>query len=49
MLGEYAADGRIQPLTTYLTGTYAGLEKWEYPIALQGGEYKGTLYAARCR
>jgi multiple sugar transport system substrate-binding protein len=45
VLGEYAADGTIQPLTQYLTGTYAGLEKWEYPIALQGGEYKGTLYA----
>ena len=45
VLGEYAADGTIQPLTQYLTGTYSGLEKWEYPIALQGGEYKGTLYA----
>ena len=45
VLGEYAADGTIQPLTSYLTGTYSGLEKWEYPIALQGGEYKGTLYA----
>ena len=45
VLGEYAADGTIQPLTPYLTGTYAGLEKWEYPIALQGGQYKGTLYA----
>ena len=44
VLGEYAADGTIQPLTKYLTGTYAGLEKWEYPIALQGGEYNGTLY-----
>jgi multiple sugar transport system substrate-binding protein len=45
VLGEYAADGTIQPMTPYLTGTYAGLEKWEYPIAVQGGEYKGTLYA----
>jgi multiple sugar transport system substrate-binding protein len=45
VLGEYAADGTIQPLTPYLTGTYAGLEKWEYPIALAGGEYKGALYA----
>ena len=45
VLGEYAADGTIQPMNPYLTGTYAGLEKWEYPIALQGGEYKGTLYA----
>jgi hypothetical protein len=45
VLGEYAADGTIQSMTPYLTGTYAGLEKWEYPIALQGGQYKGTLYA----
>ena len=45
VLGEYAADGSIQPLTPYLTGTYAGLEKWMYPIALDGGEYNGTLYA----
>ena len=45
VLGEYAADGTIQSMSPYLTGTYAGLEKWEYPIALQGGEYKGTLYA----
>jgi multiple sugar transport system substrate-binding protein len=45
VLGEYAADGTITAMTPYLTGAYAGLEKWEYPIALQGGEYKGTLYA----
>jgi multiple sugar transport system substrate-binding protein len=45
VLGEYAADGTITAMTPYLTGTYAGLEKWEYPIAVQGGEYKGTLYA----
>jgi multiple sugar transport system substrate-binding protein len=45
VLGEYAADGTIQSLAPYLTGKYAGLEKWEYPIALQGGQYKGTLYA----
>jgi multiple sugar transport system substrate-binding protein len=45
VLGEYAADGSIQPLTSYLTGSYSGLEKWLYPIALQGGEYNGTLYA----
>jgi multiple sugar transport system substrate-binding protein len=45
VLGEYAADGSIQSLAPYLTGTYAGLEKWMYPIALAGGEYDGTLYA----
>ncbi len=45
VLGEYAADGSIQPMNKYLTGTYAGLEKWEYPIALDGGMYQGKLYA----
>jgi multiple sugar transport system substrate-binding protein len=45
VLGEYAADGTIQSLAPYLTGKYSGLEKWEYPIALQGGQYNGTLYA----
>jgi len=45
VLGEYAANGSIQSMAPYLTGSYAGLEKWLYPIALQGGEYNGTLYA----
>jgi multiple sugar transport system substrate-binding protein len=45
VLGEYAADGSIQSFTPYLTGSYSGLESWLYPIALQGGEYNGTLYA----
>ena len=45
VLGEYAADGSIQSFAPYLTGSYSGLEKWLYPIALQGGEYNGTLYA----
>ncbi len=45
VLGEYAADGTIQSMNPFLKGQYAGLEKWEYPIALQGGLYKGKLYA----
>jgi multiple sugar transport system substrate-binding protein len=45
VLGEYAADGSIQSLQPYLTGTFSGLANWLYPIALQGGQYKGTLYA----
>ena len=45
VLGEYAADGSIQSLTPYLTGSYTSLESWMYPIALAGGEYSGTLYA----
>jgi multiple sugar transport system substrate-binding protein len=45
VLGEYAADGSIQSFAPYLTGSYAGLESWLYPIALQGGEYNGALYA----
>lgn len=45
VLGEYAADGSIEALNPFLTGTYAHLEKWEYPIALHAGLYKGKLYA----
>jgi multiple sugar transport system substrate-binding protein len=45
VLGEYAADGSIDSMSSYLTGSYSGLEKWLYPIALQGGEYKNSLYA----
>jgi multiple sugar transport system substrate-binding protein len=45
VLGEYAADGSIQSFAPYLTGSYSGLKSWLYPIALQGGEYNGTLYA----
>jgi multiple sugar transport system substrate-binding protein len=44
VLGEYAANGLIQPFNPYLTGAYAGFEKWEYPIALDGGLYHGNLY-----
>ena len=44
VLGEYAATGAIQPMNKFLTGSYAGLEKWEYPIALDGGLYNGKLY-----
>jgi multiple sugar transport system substrate-binding protein len=45
VLGEYAADGSIDSMSKYLTGSYSGLESWLYPIALQGGEYNGSLYA----
>jgi multiple sugar transport system substrate-binding protein len=31
-------------MNPYLTGAYSGLEKWMYPIALQGGVYDGKLY-----
>ena len=45
VLGQYAANSEVQSLAPYLTGKYASLESWLYPIALQGGEYNGTLYA----
>lgn len=44
VLGEYAYKGLIQPLNTFLTGQYAGLEKWLYPVALEGGVYNSKLY-----
>jgi multiple sugar transport system substrate-binding protein len=45
-IGEFAADGDLDSFSPYLTGSYAGFEKWEYPVAVQGGTYKGQLYAA---
>jgi multiple sugar transport system substrate-binding protein len=44
-LGQYANAGAILPLDQYLTGSLAGLKKWEYPSALLGGMYNGKLYA----
>ena len=32
-------------MNQFLTGEYAGLEKWEYPVAVQAATYKGGLYA----
>ncbi|HZR49676.1 MAG TPA: extracellular solute-binding protein [Streptosporangiaceae bacterium] len=45
VLGQYAANGEAQSLAPYLTGKYAGLQSWLYPIAQQGGEYNGSMYA----
>ena len=45
VLGEDAQTGAILPMNQYLTGKYAGLEKWEYPLSVQGGLYNGKLYA----
>lgn len=45
VLGQDAQTSAILPMNQYLTGKYAGLEKWEYPLSVQGGEYKGKLYA----
>jgi multiple sugar transport system substrate-binding protein len=44
-IGSFAADGDLKPMNQFLTGQYAGFEKWEWPIAVQGGTYDGTLYA----
>ena len=44
-IGSFAADGDLDPMNPYLTGSYSGFEKWEYPVAVQGGTYKGDLYA----
>ena len=39
VLGQYAANGEAQSLAPYLTGKYAGLQSWLYPIAQQGGDH----------
>jgi ABC-type glycerol-3-phosphate transport system substrate-binding protein len=44
-IGGFASNGAIQPLDRYLTGKYAALDKWMYPVVRQGGVYKGKLYA----
>ncbi len=44
-IGSFAADGDIVNMNQYLTGQYAGFEKWEYPVAVQAASYKGGLYA----
>lgn len=45
VLGGYAQDGAIQSMNKFLTGKYAGLKKWLYPAALEGGVYKSELMA----
>jgi multiple sugar transport system substrate-binding protein len=44
-IGSFAADGDLVPMNQFLTGSYANFEKWEYPVAVQAGTYKGNLYA----
>lgn len=44
-IGSFAADGDLVPMDQYLTGAFAKFKKWEWPIAVQGGSYKGGLYA----
>ena len=44
-IGSFAARGDIDPMDAYLTGAYAKFEKWEYPVAVQGGSYNKQLYA----
>lgn len=44
-IGSFAARGDIDPMNAYLNGAYAKFEKWEYPVAVQGGTYNKQLYA----
>lgn len=44
-IGSFAANGDLVPMNQFLKGTYGGFEKWEWPIAVQGGTYDGKLYA----
>lgn len=44
-IGSFAADGDIVNMNQFLTGQYAGFEKWEYPVAVQAASYQGGLYA----
>jgi multiple sugar transport system substrate-binding protein len=44
-IGSFAAKGDLDSMDPYLTGSYKKFEKWEYPVAVQGGTYKNNLYA----
>jgi multiple sugar transport system substrate-binding protein len=44
-IGSFAARGDLDSMNPYLTGSYSGFEKWEYPVAVQGGTYNKNLYA----
>jgi multiple sugar transport system substrate-binding protein len=44
-IGSFAARGDIDPVNAYLTGAYSKFEKWEYPVAVQGGTYNKQLFA----
>jgi len=44
-IGADASNGAIQPLDKFLVGKYKSLKSWMYPVVLQGGLYKGKLYA----
>ena len=44
-IGSFAADGDLVSFNKYLTGPLAGFEKYLYPVAIQGGSYKGQLVA----
>jgi multiple sugar transport system substrate-binding protein len=45
-IGSFAADGDLTSWNKYLTGPLAGFKKFLYPVAVQGGSYKGQLVAA---
>lgn len=44
-IGQDAQTGAILPMDQYVTGKYASIEKWMYPVVLDGGLYKSKLYA----
>jgi multiple sugar transport system substrate-binding protein len=44
-IGSFAAHGDLTAMDPYLTGSYSGFKSWEYPVAVQGGTYKGMLWA----
>lgn len=44
-IGSFAAKGDLVSMNQYFTGAYKNFEKWEYPVAVQGGTYKNNLYA----
>ncbi len=44
-IAAFAQQHALMNLSTFMTGKYAGLKHWFYPVAAKWGEYKGSMYA----
>jgi multiple sugar transport system substrate-binding protein len=44
-IGSFAAHNDLIKMDPYLTGPYSHFIRWEYPVSVQAGTYKGSLYA----
>jgi multiple sugar transport system substrate-binding protein len=45
MVAAFAAKHAVLDLGQFMTGKYAGLKHWFYPVAAEWGTYQGKMYA----